>query len=153
VRPWPTTPGDPRSKALHVETDLGDDDLRGARPDARDLVQTLEDGEPVRPDLFGLSVDTSLSRGDLPDEVLDAGGETLDLVAQGVDLVEEHPGELSMVGVEASGERLFERGGLLAHLAEGHVGENLGIALAERSMPRASPGRTCRRCRWPPSTA
>ena len=32
-------------KALYVEAYLCDDDARGARPDAKDLVETLEDGE------------------------------------------------------------------------------------------------------------
>src|SRR5215213_4701338 len=47
---------------------------------------------------------------DCGDRLLDPGGELVDLAAQGVDLVQQHPRQLCMMVVEAAGEGLHQRG-------------------------------------------
>ena len=60
----------------------------------------------------------------------DAGGEIVDVGAQGVDLAEEHAGQFGVVFVEATGEGLDECGVLGPHPSFGHAGEHARITLA-----------------------
>jgi hypothetical protein len=101
----------------HVETDLGDDDLRGSLGDAGDLVESFDHPEPV----VGIVADDRdvigrrwwrvgwVRVGERVDRSFDAGGKTGDVRGAGVDLVQQQPGEVGVVGVEATVERLDER--------------------------------------------
>jgi hypothetical protein len=72
----------------------------------------------------------ALGCGDGSDQLLDPGGEAVDLGGQGVVLVQQHPGELGVVVVEPAGERLDQRGVLGLELAAGQAGQHLGVTLA-----------------------
>lgn len=47
--------------------------------------------------------------GELVDKPFDPGGEPVDLVGSGVDLVQQQPGQIAVVVVEAAVERLDQR--------------------------------------------
>jgi hypothetical protein len=125
------------SELGHLEADLGDDHLGGVGADAGDLVEAGDGRErrrslPARsPACGGDVIDGGcLRRGDPGDQLVDPEGERLDLRAQGVDLIEQHLGELCVVGVEAAGQGLHERGVLHAHAPARETREQLGVALA-----------------------
>ena len=61
-------------------------------------------------------------------QLLDAAGEGGDLGGQGVDLVQQHPGQLAVVVVEAAVERGDELRALGLHLAARQVGEPARIS-------------------------
>ena len=63
-------------------------------------------------------------------ELGDAGRQHVHLGCEGVHLVEEHPGELGVVGVEAPGQGLNQLGVLGLHTAPRQLGEHLWVALA-----------------------
>jgi hypothetical protein len=67
---------------------------------------------------------------DCGDRLLDPGGELVDLAAEGVDLVQQHPRQLCMMVVEAAGEGLHQGGVLDAQPPSGQPGQHLGVALA-----------------------
>ena len=54
----------------------------------------------------GLGVHGPLVSGQLFDELVHAGRDPVDLLAQPVDLVEQHPGKLRVMGVEPASQRL-----------------------------------------------
>jgi hypothetical protein len=58
-----------------------------------------------------------------------------------VDLVQQQPGQLGVVGVEPAGERLGQGGALGLHLAAGQAGEHLRVALAGDQRLQHVPGR------------
>ena len=68
--------------------------------------------------------------GNLLDEFVDTGSQPIDLLAEHVDLIEEHACELGVVLVEATGECLAESRALRAHLPEGEIGKDLRVPLA-----------------------
>ena len=55
-----------------------------------------------------------------------AASEPLDLGDEGVDLVQQHPGQLAVMVIEPAGERLHQRGVLSFHLAAGQPGQQPG---------------------------
>jgi hypothetical protein len=57
--------------------------------------------------------------GDGGQQLVDADGEGVYLSAQGVDLVEQHPGDLAMVVVEPAGQRFGQGGAFGLHPAAG----------------------------------
>ena len=128
----------------HVETDLGDDDLRGSLGDAGDLVEAFHRRETVRPGVAfdryvagcqGAAVVVALRRlgvGQLGDELFDPGGEPVDLVGAGVDVVEQKPGQVGVVVVETAVERFEQRGPLGVELPPGEIGEDRGVAFDRR---------------------
>ena len=63
-------------------------------------------------------------------QVVDAGGEGVDLRRQRVDLIEQHPGQFGVVVVEAAVERLDQRRSLGLHPAPGQVGQAPRVTLA-----------------------
>lgn len=63
-------------------------------------------------------------------QVVDAGGEPGDLCVEGVDLVEQHPGQLGVMIVEPAGERLDEGGVLGLHRAAGQTGKPPRVTFA-----------------------
>jgi hypothetical protein len=67
--------------------------------------------------------------GDLGDQLARAGGQLVDLPGQGVDLVQEHAGELGVVVLELPVQGLGEFLALGAHLADGQVREGLRVPL------------------------
>jgi hypothetical protein len=119
----------------HVQPDLGDDLLGGVAADAGDLVQPV-DGGPHRCPLdqsgsrAGSSVRVNpLRRGDIGDQLLDAGGEPADLAGQGTDLIQQHPGQFGVVVVEPAGERIDQGGLFDLHPASGQAGQGLWVTL------------------------
>ena len=119
----------------HVQADLGDDRLGGLAADAGGLIEAVAAGStgapwpspaagPVPP-----SVD-ALGGGDRGDQLLDPGGELGGLAGQGVDLVQQHPGELGVVVVELPGQRLDQPVVLGPHPAAGQAGQHLRVPLA-----------------------
>jgi hypothetical protein len=124
----------------HVQPDLGDDDLGGVAADPGDLVQAVHYRQGRSQQLAGLGVDAAavgvtrcrprrldprvggccgaaaragcwgLRGGDRGDRLLDQRGELIDLAAQRVDLVQQHPRQRCVVVVEAAGEGLHQRG-------------------------------------------
>jgi hypothetical protein len=61
--------------------------------------------------------------------------------AERLDLVQEHPGQLRVVVVEAAGQRLHQGGALAAHSSSGQLGKHLGsrcpaISVSTMSDPR-----------------
>ena len=82
-----------------------------------------------------------LGGGDGGDQLLDAGGEPVDLDAEGVDLVQQHPRQLGVVVVEAAGQRLHQGGALAAHPPPGQLGQHLGVALpGDQRLQHGPPG-------------
>jgi hypothetical protein len=78
---------------------------------------------------------------DCGDRLLDPGGELVDLAAQGVDLVQQHPRQLCMMVVEAAGEGLHQRGVLDAEPSSGQLGQHLGVALPGDQRLQHGPAR------------
>jgi hypothetical protein len=72
-----------------------------------------------------------LGGGDGAGQLLDAAGQPVDLDAERVDLVQEHPGQFRVVVVEAAGQRLHQGGALAAHPSSGQLGQHLGVALPD----------------------
>src|SRR5262249_39150174 len=103
-------------EAGHVEADLGDDDVGGVPGDAGDLGEPVDGGQGrgVRA-AAGLraggavGVD-ALSGGDRADQLIEAGGELVDLAAEAVDLGEQDRGELAVVVIEPAGQSLDQGG-------------------------------------------
>ena len=60
---------------------------------------------------------------------IDARGQRIDLAGEGIDLVEQHPGQCGVVVVEPTGQRIDQGGALGLHPAAGQLGEQLGIPL------------------------
>ena len=132
----------------HVEPDLSDDDLGGANADAGDLVEALEDWEASR------RSDSPVSRSTGgPAAGMAATSSSMRTVSrsmsvpESVDLAEEHGGELGVVGVEATGKGLFERGVLGLHAPPGHFDERLGVAFAGDQRVEHRPARRPEKCR------
>ena len=98
-------------EATHVGADLGQDHLRGDRPDPGDRIQPgHRTGQ-----LAELALDAGLHGGDV-------GGDAVDPV--------EHLGQQERVVLgEPTGQRLSQAGGLRAQPAEGQLGQHRGIAL------------------------
>jgi hypothetical protein len=68
--------------------------------------------------------------GDRGDQLTDPGGELVDLPVQRVNLVEQDPGELAVVGVERSGECFDEVVVSGPHASSGQPGQHAGIPFA-----------------------
>jgi hypothetical protein len=144
-------------ETCHVEPDLGDDDLGGSFGDAGDLVESLHGAEGP---CAGVVVDGYVAGGrgvtvrgrrgfwELCDELLDAGGEPVDLVGAGVDLVQQEPGQVGVVVIEAAVEHLHQRCPLGVQLPAGQLGQDQRVAFAgdERldHLPRRHPEQVCR---------
>src|SRR6266550_5014850 len=135
-RPGHQVPGG--REPAHVQPDLRDDDLGAAHGDAGDLVETLE-GRYARGEEFsGRGVGTGVGvgggwwpgGGDGRDRLVDLAGELVDLGAQGVVLVEQHPGQVGVVGVEPAGQRFDQRGLLDPHPALGQGGQPPRVAFS-----------------------
>src|SRR5512133_863995 len=145
----------PRGGELaHVQPELGDDDLGGLGADAGDLVQTLQRpkrglGRPlvgagagsaiVAPASGPVPVPRHLGGGDGGAQLLDPGGEAVELGGQGVGVVPQHPRQLGVVVIEAAGQRLYQGAALAAHPPPGQLGEHLGSrwpATSASSMAR-----------------
>jgi hypothetical protein len=112
----------------HVQADLGDDDLGGEQTDTGDLVEAVQDRQATRV-VGGVGVAGARRRGrrgagQFGDQQLGAGGELVDLGGEGVDLVEQHPGQEGVVVVETTIERLNQRGTFGSHLAQRELGED-----------------------------
>jgi hypothetical protein len=118
----------------HVQAHLGDDRLGGGPSDSSDLIQSLDRGQGTLVIAQGITSRRSdrrrLGSGDRPDQLLDVGAQHLDLLSQGVDLVEQYPKELGVVLVEAAGQRLEESRPLDSHPPLGQRRERLRITLA-----------------------
>jgi hypothetical protein len=93
----------------HVGTDLGDDDLCGAPLNAGDAAQQLN-GCRERGDAF-----------------LDRVGEPVDLCIEEVQVGEDRADQQRVQVVEATLQRLAQRGELLAQAALGQLGKNVGL--------------------------
>jgi hypothetical protein len=65
--------------------------------------------------------------GEFSDELFDPDAETVDLVAAGVDLVQQQPGQISMMVIETTVERFEKPGPFGVELASGHAGEDLRV--------------------------
>ena len=63
------------------------------------------------------------------DQLLDAAGELLDLGGEGVDLVQQHPGQLAVMLVEPAGQRLDQVGVPGLHPAAGQVRQHPRVTL------------------------
>jgi hypothetical protein len=72
-----------------------------------------------------------LGSGDGRDQLLDAAGQPVDLDAEGVDVVQQHPRQLAMVVIEAAGQRRHQGSALAAHPSSGQLGKHLGVALPD----------------------
>ena len=126
-------------EATHVETDLGDDDLRCSFGDPGYLVEALHGAETAG---VGVVVDWYVADGprgmvgwwggfgELGDELLDASGEPVDLLGAGVDLVQQELGQVCVVIIEAAVERFEQRCPFGVELPSSQVGERLRVALA-----------------------
>jgi hypothetical protein len=68
--------------------------------------------------------------GDLGDQLGGAGGKLVDLPGQGVDLVQEHAGELGVVVLELPVQGLGELLALGPHLADRQVRDRPWVTLA-----------------------
>jgi hypothetical protein len=90
----------------HVQAYLGEDALRAGLRDARDLVQARrrrEDGRVLagaRPGAGGAVGVDAAGGGHRADQLLDPAGERVDLGAQRVYLVQQHPGQLGVMLIE-----------------------------------------------------
>jgi hypothetical protein len=79
--------------------------------------------------------------GMAPDLLLDAAGQPVDLDAEGVDVVQQHPRQLAMVVIEAAGQRRHQRSALAAHPSPGQLGEHLGVTLpGDERLQHGPPG-------------
>ena len=95
--------------------------MGGVDSDARDLVEPSDGRQRAgaRAALGGARryvAGGRLGSGDVGDQLVDPEREHVDLRAEGVELVEQHPRELGVVIVEPAGERLDEPVTLLAKL-------------------------------------
>jgi hypothetical protein len=72
----------------------------------------------------------ALGGGDCGDQLLGLGGELADLGGQGVDLVQQYPGQLAVVVIELPGQRLDQAVVLGPHPAAGQAGQCLRVPLA-----------------------
>jgi hypothetical protein len=79
--------------------------------------------------------------GDRRNRLLDQHGELVDLAAEGVDLVQQHPRQLCVMIVEAAGEGLHQGGVLDAEPSSGQLGQHLRIALAGDQRLQHGPAR------------
>lgn len=75
------------------------------------------------------------------DELLDACGEPVDLVAARINLVQQEPGQIGVVVIEATVERFEQRRPLGGELAPGQISEGLGVTLAGDERFDHRPGR------------
>ena len=120
----------------HVQADLGDDRLGGLAADAGDLIQAVDRGQhggalAVPGGRAGGAVGIhALGGGDHGDQFLDPGGEPADLAGQGIDLVQQDPGQFGVVIIEPAGERLDQAIVLGSHPAAGHAGQHARFPLA-----------------------
>ncbi len=120
----------------HVQADFGDDRLGGLAADAGDLIEAVDDGQhrgavaPPGGGAGGAVGAGALGGGDPGDQFLDPGGELADLAGQGVDLVQQHPGQLGVMAVEPAGERLDQAVVLGPHPAAGQAGQHLRVTFA-----------------------
>jgi hypothetical protein len=119
-----------------VQADLGDDHLGGVTADAGDLVQAVDDGQhrcvlaPPGGGAGGTAGVDALGGGDRGDQLLDPGGERADLGGQGVDLVQQHPGQLGVMIVKLPGQRLDQAVVLGPHPAPGQASQYLRVPFA-----------------------
>ena len=97
-----------------------------ARGPTPDLVQPLEHGG-ASSSATGLM---ATRFGNLLEEFIDTGSQPIDLLAESVDLIEEHACELGVVLVEATGECLAQGRALRTHLPESEIGKDLRVPLA-----------------------
>lgn len=109
-------------EGVHVAAGLSDDDLGGAPLDAGDRAQQLDRGG---------------ERGDL---LFDRLGELGDRLVEVVDVGKDPPANQSVLGLEATLQRLAQRGQLGAQLALGELGEHsrVGGAGDQRGEHRAA---------------
>ena len=89
----------------------------------------------------GSVADGRLGGGDLRDQLVDAERERVDVRGQAVDLVEQQPGELGVVVVEAAGERLDQLACLTCASGRARARRGRAGRALPRSAPRSSPGR------------
>ncbi|WP_354254526.1 hypothetical protein, partial [Arthrobacter sp. UYEF21] len=67
--------------------------------------------------------------GDCRDHLFDSGAQMFDLAGQGVDLVQQDPGQFAVVVVEPAGEGLNQRGVFDPQPAPGQVRRDEGVRL------------------------
>ncbi len=120
----------------HVQPQLGEEHLGGLDADAGDRIQPRDGGQDGRV-WAGAGVGAggavgvhALRGGDGGQQLLDTGGETVDLGGQGVVLVQQQAGQLGVVVVEPAGEGLHQCGVLGLHPPTGQAGQHFGVALA-----------------------
>ncbi len=119
----------------HVQADLGDDHLRGVPGDAGDLIEAVDRGQHgrvragARVRAGGAVGADAAGGGHRGDQRLDPAVERADVGGQGIDLVQQHPGQLGVMLIEAAGQRLDQRGSLGLHLADGQAGQDPRAAL------------------------
>ena len=138
-----------------VQADLGDDCLGGLAADAGDLIEAVGGGQyrgavaqPGGRAGAAVGVD-ALGGGDRGDQLLDPGGELGGLGGQGVDLVQQHPGELGVVVVELPGQRLDQPVVLGPHPAAGQAEKHLRVPLAaDQRLQHVADRLWCPAC-WP----
>jgi hypothetical protein len=118
------------------QADLGDDALGGGAADAGDLIEAVQCGqgrrvraEPGARAGGAVGVD-ALRGGDGGDLLPYPGGEVLNLAAELIDLVQQHPGQLGVMVVDPAGQGLDQGGVLGPHPAAGQAGQHLRVPLA-----------------------
>jgi hypothetical protein len=79
--------------------------------------------------------------GALGDRLLELGGELLDLLVEGVDLVQQHPGHHGVVLCELAGQGLHQRRVLDTQPTPGQLGQCLGVALTRDQRLQHGPAR------------
>ena len=122
---WPAH--DARCRAVgeagHVGADLADDALGAAALDAGDRAQQLN------------------RRRERADLLLDHAGELLDLLVEEVDVAQDRADPQPVMRVEVPGQRLAQRGDLLAHLPARELGEHVRVGLAgDQRVEHVAPG-------------
>jgi hypothetical protein len=142
-RVWPRRPEAGGGKAGHVQADLGDDDLRGARGDAGDFVEPRDDRQrrSAGVGVGAVGVVGWRGRGELRDEFVDPNGEPVDLPGQCVVVVQQHTGQLGVVLIEASGQGLDQRNMFCPHPAQRQADEHLRVAFSgDQRLDHRAPG-------------
>jgi hypothetical protein len=120
----------------HVQPQLGEEDLGGLDANAGDLIQPLDGGRHgharagAGAGAGGAVGVHALRGGDRRQQLLDAGGEAVDLGVKGVVLVQQQAGQLGVVVIEPAGQGLHQRGVLDPHPAFGQSSKHFGVTLA-----------------------
>jgi len=83
----------------HVQSGLGQYLVDGFRAEPRDLGQPRYGGQPCAGVAVGRGRGGAGNRGD---QRVDPASEPINLAGQGVDLVQQYPRQLAMVGIESA---------------------------------------------------